>query len=106
MQISKAFETLFGTLYSRALAKPDMRMIGVYLEDPDIVPSEELRSIACVTIDSAIVSEPPLEPRTLDGGEYGATPHGAICRNTQSLPVAVCGMASKVRPATARQRDV
>lgn len=55
-----------------------MRMIGVYLEDPDIVPSEELRSIACVTIDSAIVSEPPLEPRTLDGGEYGATPHGAI----------------------------
>ncbi|MGO7426054.1 GyrI-like domain-containing protein, partial [Rhizobium ruizarguesonis] len=48
MQIDKAFETLFGTLYARGLAKPDMRMIGVYLDDPDIVPEEKLRSIACV----------------------------------------------------------
>ena len=49
MQIGKAFETLFGTLYARGLARPDMRMIGVYLDDPDIVPAEQLRSIACVT---------------------------------------------------------
>ncbi|MBB4228628.1 DNA gyrase inhibitor GyrI [Rhizobium mongolense] len=49
MQIGKAFETLFGALHARGLAKPEMRMIGVYFDDPDIVPAEKLRSIACAT---------------------------------------------------------
>jgi AraC family transcriptional regulator len=75
MQISKAFETLFGTLYARGLAKPDMRMIGVYLDDPDIVPVEKLRSIACVSSDGPVAAEFPLEPRTLDGGEYAVLRH-------------------------------
>jgi AraC family transcriptional regulator len=75
MQIDRAFETLFGTLHARGLARPGMRMIGVYLDDPDIVPVEQLRSIACVNGDSAIVAEPPLVRRTLDGGEYAVLRH-------------------------------
>ena len=39
MEIGRAFETLFGTLYARGLARPDMRMIGIYLDDPDLIPS-------------------------------------------------------------------
>jgi AraC family transcriptional regulator len=75
MQISKAFETLFGTLHARGLAKPEMRMIGVYFDDPDIVPGKKLRSIACVVSDGSISAEAPLEPFTLDGGEYGVLRH-------------------------------
>lgn len=75
MQIGRSFETLFGTLYTRGLAKPEMRMIGVYLDDPDIVPADELRSIACVTADDIAVSEPPLQQTSVDGGEYAVLRH-------------------------------
>lgn len=75
MQISKAFEMLFGTLYARGLAEPQMRMIGVYFDDPDLVPAEQLRSIACVACDSTIAIEPPLEALSLDGGEYAVLRH-------------------------------
>jgi AraC family transcriptional regulator len=33
-----------------------MRMIGVYLDDPDIAPAEKLRSVACVTADDEIAA--------------------------------------------------
>lgn len=75
MQISKAFEVLFGTLNARGLAKPDMRMIGVYFDDPDLVPAEELRSIACVAVENELKVEAPLEPFTLEGGEYAVLRH-------------------------------
>ncbi|SCB56479.1 AraC family transcriptional regulator [Rhizobium aethiopicum] len=75
MQIGKAFEQLFGTLYARGLARPDMRMIGVYLDDPDIVPAEKLRSIACVTGVSNLPADAPLEQRTIEGGNYAVLRH-------------------------------
>ncbi|MBB2751255.1 UNVERIFIED_ORG: AraC family transcriptional regulator [Rhizobium aethiopicum] len=75
MEIGKAFETLFGTLYARGLAKPDMRMIGVYLDDPDIVPAEQLRSIACVTGVATGPTEAPFERLTIDGGDDAVLRH-------------------------------
>jgi AraC family transcriptional regulator len=75
MQISQAFETLYGTLHARGLGRRDMRMIGVYLDDPDIVPVEKLRSFACVTGGADIPAEPPLVRRSIDGGEYGVLRH-------------------------------
>ena len=75
MQIGQAFETLFGTLYARGLARPNMRMIGVYLDDPDVVAAEKLRSYACVNAGEEIAVEAPLERRTVDGGEYAVLRH-------------------------------
>src|SRR5215217_3718864 len=37
MAIDRAFGALFGTLLSRNLAWPQMEMIGLYLDDPDLV---------------------------------------------------------------------
>jgi len=75
MQISRAFETLHGTLHARGLIRPDMKMIGLYLDDPDIVPVEKLRSFACVTAGSDIPAEPPLVRCAIDGGEYAVLRH-------------------------------
>jgi AraC family transcriptional regulator len=75
MQISQAFETLFGTLYARGLAKPEMRMIGIYLDDPDITPVERLRSYACVQAGGEIEAATPLERREISGGEYAVLRH-------------------------------
>ncbi|SCW58012.1 AraC family transcriptional regulator [Rhizobium mongolense subsp. loessense] len=75
MQIGKAFETLFGALHARDLAKPEMRMIGVYFDDPDIVPAEKLRSIACATGGSGVPIDSPFERQTIEGGEYAVLRH-------------------------------
>ncbi|MDL2400563.1 AraC family transcriptional regulator [Rhizobium mayense] len=75
MQIGQAFETLFGTIYARGLARPDMRMIGVYLDDPDLVAANKLRSYACVNAGDEVAAEAPLERRIIDGGEYAVLRH-------------------------------
>jgi len=75
MQIGKAFEQLFGALYARGLARPDMRMIGIYLDDPDIVAADELRSYACVTAEAGLPVAQPLESRTIEGGDYAVLRH-------------------------------
>ncbi|GMB82296.1 AraC family transcriptional regulator [Shinella zoogloeoides] len=75
MAIGKAFEALYGTLFSRNLFRPEMRMIGVFLDDPDLVAEEKLRSFACVTADENIPAEPPLTRRVLAGGDYAVLRH-------------------------------
>lgn len=50
-------------------------MIGVYLDDPDIVPAEQLRSIACVTGSADVPAEAPFERRRIDSGDYAVLRH-------------------------------
>ncbi|WP_457578932.1 AraC family transcriptional regulator [Ensifer adhaerens] len=75
MEIGKAFETLYGTLFSRQLFRPDMEMIGIYLDDPELVPAEKLRSFACVSARGPMPAEAPLTPQHLDGGRYAVLRH-------------------------------
>lgn len=81
MGIGRAFETLGGTLQARKLFRPDMKMIGVYLDDPDLVPEEKLRSFACVTGGEDVPAEAPLVHRQLDGGDY------AVLRHKGHMPI-------------------
>ncbi len=75
LEIGQAFEQLFGTLYARGQARPDMRMIGVYLDDPDLVSEDKLRSVACVSVDASAPAAAPLERRAISGGEYAVLRH-------------------------------
>ncbi len=75
MGIGKAFEALYGALFSRNIFRPDMRMVGVFLDDPDLVAEDKLRSFACVTADGAVPAEAPLVRRTLAGGDYAVLRH-------------------------------
>ncbi len=75
MEIGKAFETLYGTLFSRNLFRPDREMIGIYLDDPELVPTDRLRSFACVSAKGDLPADAPLTPQTLDGGRYAVLRH-------------------------------
>ncbi len=75
MAIGRAFETLGGTLMARNLFRPEMRMIGVYLDDPDLIPEDRLRSFACVTEGQTVPADAPLVHRHLDGGDYAVLRH-------------------------------
>lgn len=49
MEIGHAFERLFGTLAAHGLARPGMRTLGLYHDDPDAIDQAALRSHAAVS---------------------------------------------------------
>jgi AraC family transcriptional regulator len=75
MEIGKAFEALFRWLGARNLIGPEMRMVGLYYDDPSSVPEEELRSRACVLVDKALPLEAPVQPTAISGGSYAVLRH-------------------------------
>ncbi|WP_455210118.1 AraC family transcriptional regulator [Kaarinaea lacus] len=70
MQISQAFETLYGWLAARNLIGPDTRSVGIYYDDPDSVPEAQLRSKAGIVVQGNFAIEAPLEPAEIAGGPY------------------------------------
>jgi AraC family transcriptional regulator len=70
MSIGKSFDLLFTTLAARNLIKPDLRMIGVYLDDPTSVPEAELRSQAGVALDDPKGDDAPLVTTCIRDGAY------------------------------------
>ena len=75
MEIGKAFEALYRWLGARNLIGPEMRMVGLYHDDPSPVPEEELRSRACVLVDKVLPVETPVEPTEIAGGSYAVLRH-------------------------------
>ena len=65
MQIGKAFDSLIGWLAGRNLLSAEMRMIGIFYDDPGIVAEAELRSKAGVVLPRDV--DVYLEPRHLAG---------------------------------------
>ncbi|WP_325895358.1 AraC family transcriptional regulator [Grimontia sp. NTOU-MAR1] len=59
MKIGQQFEKLQGWLTTRNLIDENTRFFGVYFDDPDTVPTEELRSLACIKASNA--DDLPLE---------------------------------------------
>ncbi|MCC5618954.1 AraC family transcriptional regulator [Nostoc sp. CHAB 5715] len=75
MAIGKAFDMLYGTLSARNQLQKDCGMVGLYHDDPDVVPVEALRSHACVTVGVDFKAEAPLEPLVLPGGYFAVLTH-------------------------------
>jgi AraC family transcriptional regulator len=75
MEIGKAFELLFGTVFARNLFNPACGMIGVYYDDPDVVPVESLKSHACITVDDAFPMDAPFEKVILPAGPCAVLTH-------------------------------
>ena len=67
MEIGQAFERLFGTLAAHGLARPGMRTLGLYHDDPDAIDQAALRSHAAVggAVDPGAALPPGLQRITL-----------------------------------------
>jgi AraC family transcriptional regulator len=80
MAIGKSFDLLFTTLAQHNLIRPDLRMVGVYLDDPTSVPEAELRSQACVVVDEPMTVEAPLLSTHIQGGDHAVLKYkGPYC---------------------------
>ncbi|ALL63485.1 transcriptional regulator, AraC family [Paraburkholderia caribensis MBA4] len=77
MQIGKAFDTLMGWLASRGLLSNEMRMIGIYYDDPTAVAEGELRSKAGVWLPRAadVSGDGLVSVTSIAGGRYAVLRH-------------------------------
>jgi len=75
MQIGKAFDALMGWLAARDLLCPEMRMVGIYYDDPGVVAEAALRSKAGVVLLHAVEVAAPVSLTPLRGGRYAVLQH-------------------------------
>lgn len=67
-----------GPLASRGLLVREMRMIGLYYDDPAVVKESELRSKAGVWLPRAVdVADGPVHVTSVAGGKYAVLRHKA-----------------------------
>jgi AraC family transcriptional regulator len=83
MQIGKAFDALFGWLAKHNLLEAQMRMVGVYFDDPGVVEEQALRSKAGVLLPgplmaevaAAVAMDGAVSVTRIRGGEYAVLRH-------------------------------
>ena len=72
---SEAFERLMTFAATTGLLRPDTRTIGIYHDDPESVPTSELRSSACISVGSDWVPSGEIVDGFVEGGRYARIVH-------------------------------
>jgi len=80
MGIGQAFDLLLTRVASLGLARPGMRLLGLYHDDPDLVPEAELRSHAAIAGCALIGQDlsalgPSVQAWQLPGGPHAVLSH-------------------------------
>ncbi len=70
MEIDRAMNRLVSELVTRQALPARLEMIGVFYDDPDLGPEEELRSRACLPVADSVAIEVPMAETVLRGGDY------------------------------------
>ena len=70
MKINHAMARLFGALTEQQLLHDGSVMAAVFLDDPELIAENELRSAACSPLAELQSLQSPLEPLNLFDGEY------------------------------------
>jgi AraC family transcriptional regulator len=68
--VGRAFDLLWARVAAAGLARPGMRMLALFHDDPSIVPAAALRSTAVVAGCAPAAMDSNLTPISLDGGLY------------------------------------
>lgn len=69
MEITGTFEKLFMNANSQNLLNENTRSFGLYYDDPKSVAADELRSMACLTVDKSQSLDSELERVTIPAGK-------------------------------------
>jgi len=68
--IGDAFQTLFCWAGPRGVASPDMRVMGMSLDNPEITPKEKCRYYACLAVTDKAKPEGEVGIMTVRAGKY------------------------------------
>jgi AraC family transcriptional regulator len=69
----RAFERLMAVAATTGLLTPDMRLMGVFYDDPASVPGAELRAAACITVPDDWAAPQKLAPQRKAAASCGAS---------------------------------
>jgi AraC family transcriptional regulator len=83
MEINKAFTELFSRLAAAGRLQDVRQMFGIYLDDPETVTVEQLRSAACVVLAPEAKSPEGLKSFSTAGGDYAVLTHKGPYANLQ-----------------------
>jgi AraC family transcriptional regulator len=72
---NKSFERLIAIAATTGLLTPATRTIGIYRDDPESVPAEDLRSAACITVPDGWAPSAELKEARIEGGPYARIVH-------------------------------
>jgi AraC family transcriptional regulator len=72
---NKSFERLMTIAATTGLLTPATRTIGIYRDDPESVPTEQLRSAACITVPDGWAPSAELKEARIEGGPYARIVH-------------------------------
>lgn len=75
MLVGKAFEAAFARMSAQGLARPAMRWMAVYYDDPFVVPEAQLASRAGLSLPEGCEPGLPLLPFSLGGGTCAVLRH-------------------------------
>lgn len=84
MQVGRAFEMAYTRMAAQGLARPDMRWMAVYFDDPFAVPEAQLHSCAGLSLPADCTAQAPLESFTLGGGLCAVLRHQGPYATMQS----------------------
>ncbi len=68
--IGKAFESVNAIAAARGIRHRDVPSIGIYYDDPDVVPEHDLRAFVAIPSPADFDCKPPFKKQTIPGGEY------------------------------------
>lgn len=74
-EIGTSFGRLAAWAAGHGAMGPETRMFGIYYDDPEAVPPEELRACACMLLPPHAVPEGPVRRETLAGGRHASIVH-------------------------------
>ena len=104
MNVGDIWTKLLGWAGSSGVFTPETLSIGVSYDDPGVVPEEELRYDACVTIpeDFSVGDDSPVSVQMLDGGRFGIAMHKGHYAGLQdfypALHQSLIDAGEKIRP--------
>jgi AraC family transcriptional regulator len=70
MEIGQTMGKLFGSLAAKNALPAIPKMRAIFLDDPDLVPADELRAFACLEMPAGAAIEAPLVEKVIPAGTY------------------------------------
>ncbi len=74
-QIGDSFQKLAAWVAGHGIDPMASRSFGIYYDDPEAKPQDELLSDACIEIPASLQARAPVESRTIAGGRYAVAIH-------------------------------